>query len=60
VFGFQQSCVTIFRQRFGAPVRLTNNTIEGTRHLTPPVSGAADVRMATAVSVDWLHAGLTG
>jgi hypothetical protein len=41
-------------------VRLTNNTIEGTRHLTPPVTGAADVRIAIAASFDWLHAGVSG
>ena len=36
-------------------MRLTNNTIECKRRLTPPVIGAADARIATAVSFDWLH-----
>jgi hypothetical protein len=34
-------------------VRLTNNTI---MRPTPPLAGAADVRIAKAVSFDWLHA----
>jgi hypothetical protein len=36
-------------------VRLTYNTIEGKRCLTPPVTGAADARIAMAVGFDWLH-----
>jgi hypothetical protein len=36
-------------------VRLTNNYIECKRRLTPPVTGAAEARIAMAVSVDWLH-----
>jgi len=47
-------------------VRLTNNTIAGKRPLTPPVTDAADARIAMAVSAKavndaWLHApGLSG
>jgi hypothetical protein len=39
-------------------VRLTTNTI---MRSTPPLAGAADDRIAKAVSFDWLHApGLSG
>jgi hypothetical protein len=40
-------------------VRLTN--IIERKRLTPPFTGAADARIAMAVSADWLHApGLSG